>query len=32
MRTAEPVNYFRENVEQRMSRRLMAWMPVEVRS
>ena len=32
LRQAEPVTYFRESVEQRMSRRLLAWMPVEVRS
>jgi hypothetical protein len=32
LRQAEPVNYFRENVEQRVARRLLAWMPVEVRS
>ena len=32
MRQAEPVTYFRESVEQRMSRRLLAWMPVDVRS
>lgn len=31
LRQAEPVSYFRESVEQRMSRRLLAWMPVEVR-
>ena len=32
LRRAEPVTYFRESEEQRMSRRLLAWMPVEVRS
>lgn len=31
LRRAEPVDYFREDVEQRMARRLLAWMPVEVR-
>ncbi|MFI5300802.1 MAG: GFA family protein [Polyangiales bacterium] len=31
LRRAEPVRYFRETVEQRMSRRLLTWMPVEVR-
>jgi len=31
LRSAEPVSYFRENVEQRAARRLMAWMPVELR-
>ena len=32
LRRGEPVTYFRENVEQRMSRRLLAWMPVELRA
>ena len=32
LRGAEPVSYFRESVEQRKARRLMAWMPAEVRS
>ena len=31
LRRGEPVAYFRENTEQRVARRLLAWMPVEVR-
>jgi hypothetical protein len=32
LRRAEPMTYSRESVEQRKARRLLAWMPVEVRS
>ena len=32
LRQAEPVYYVREDVEQRMARRLLAWMPVDVRA
>jgi len=32
LRQAEPVYYVREDVEQRMARRLLAWMPVELRA
>ena len=31
LRRGEPVSYFVENVEQRTARRLLAWMPVEMR-
>jgi hypothetical protein len=31
LRKAAPVSYFREDVEQRMARRLLTWMPVEQR-
>ena len=30
-RGAEPVSYFRENVEERISRRLLVWTPAELR-
>jgi len=32
LRRAEPMTYSRESVEQRNARRLLAWMPVEIRT